>query len=147
MPVTEIDETHEDNPYLKEEEQIAAETVAEALKDANFSAIYCSEAPHAIQTAYILASYHECPVVIHPTLNGFHPLALFKKVGAIRSLARDLYLNSTDQNICWVVHHNLMNIIGKRVYGIYKTIPVLSYIQLDYDETGIHLPKNPTCTP
>jgi len=141
VSVTETDETHATNPYLKEDEQIAAEAVAVALKDVNFFAIYCSEAPHAIQTAHIIANYHECPVVIHPTLNGFHPLALFKKVGALRALGRELHLNNNGQTVCWVVHHNLMNIIGKRVYGIYKKIPDLSYVQLDYDETGVHLSR------
>lgn len=125
---------------LTAEEEVQAEDLAEQFASLELSAIYSSDRPLAMQTAQILAQYHDCPLIIHPALRDFTISSLFYRIGDLKDLGERIYYDHRDENIICITHESLINFAGRYVQGGFKGISHFSYVQLEFDGSGIHLP-------
>ncbi|MEI8365446.1 MAG: histidine phosphatase family protein [Parachlamydiaceae bacterium] len=130
---------NDDQPSLNEEEQAIVEGLAADLTAMNFAAIYCSDNPLAIQTAQILATYHDCPVFITPVLGNFTRMKIFKMVGPLRKFGEEIYLNNNGKNIACVIPESLMNFIGRYIHGGFTTQADFTYLHVNSNGAGLYL--------
>lgn len=133
------DRTIEDNTTLSEEEFFLAETLASQLSELNIATVYSSDEPSALQTAELIAQYHNLPITPDESLRLTIPHSHFRKAGNIRTFAMNLLEKNKGNTVVVITHENLVKFIGNYTRGGFKPIPHFSYIELNSDGKSMYL--------